>query len=279
MPPGEPAPTITPSLDPPTPAQASSGWPTPARLDAPDDGALWRLYNVLQASFTLAWTAGWISAALVETARRGEPETALTMARRRWGPGLLHGAGARLEIEGGDDVDWQQPHLFVCNHQSMIDVPIAFVALRCNVRFIVKRELTLVPLLGHYIRTTGMISVDRGNSAHARRSIQTAADRMRAGASVLAFPEGTRSLDGSIGPFKKGAFVVAIAAQVPVVPVAIEGAQRVLPRDGFQVRPGVVRVRLGSPLPTAGLRYDDRDLLLDRVRQSLITHHRLIGGS
>jgi 1-acyl-sn-glycerol-3-phosphate acyltransferase len=275
MPPGEPA---SPGA-PPVPADGSGPyWPTPARLDAPDDGLIWLLYNLAQASFTAAWTAGWITAALVETVRRGEPETALAMARQRWGPGLLHGAGARLQIEGGDEVDWSRPHLFVCNHQSMIDVPIAFVSLGCNVRFIAKRELGLLPLLGHYMRATGMIFVDRGDGERARQSIQAAADRMRAGASVLAFPEGTRSIDGSIGPFKKGAFVVAIAAQVPVVPVAIEGAQRVLPRDGFRVRPGVVRVRIGSPIPTAGLGYDDRDALLTRVREALIVQHRLVGG-
>lgn len=258
------------------PAEGWPYWPTPDRIGASDDGPVWMLYNVAQATFTAAWTAGWITAAMVETLRRGEPETALAMARRRWGPGLLHGAGARLAVEGGDDVDWAKPHLFVCNHQSMIDVPIAFVALGCNLRFIAKSELMNLPVLGHYMRSTGMISVDRDDRPGARQSILAAADRMRAGASVLAFPEGTRSTDGEIGPFKKGAFVVAIAAQVPVVPVAIEGAVRVLPRDGFRVRPGLVRVRIGSPIPTEGLTYDDRDLLRERVRAALIAQHQRI---
>jgi 1-acyl-sn-glycerol-3-phosphate acyltransferase len=241
-------------------------------------GLLWSAFNTAQAAFTVGWSALWISAALGVIGLSRRPERALTMARTIWAPGLLRGAGARMRVEGGEGVDWGAPALFVCNHQSMIDIPTAFVALPCPLRFIAKRELAMVPFLGWYMGATGMIFVARGEGEKARQSIRLAGERVRAGASVLAFPEGTRSLDGRIGPFKKGAFVVAIEAQVPVVPVAIEGAQRVLPRGGFRVRPGEIHVKIGDPIPTRGLRYEDRDRLIEQVRGALIDQHRSLGG-
>lgn len=249
---------------------------TPA--EPPLKRALWTAFNTAQAAFTVGWSAFWISAALGVTLATRSPHRALTMARTLWAPGLLRGAGVRLLVQGGDDLDWSAPALFVCNHQSMIDIPTAFMALPCDLRFIAKRELAHVPFLGWYMRATGMIFVERGEGAKARQSIRLAGERVRAGASVLAFPEGTRSLDGRIHEFKKGAFVVAIEAQVPIIPVAIEGAQRVLPRGGFRVRPGDIRVAIGKPIPTRGLRYEDRDPLIAQVRQALATQHRSIGG-
>jgi len=240
--------------------------------------ALWTLFNAGQAAFTVGWSTFWISAALGVTLAARDAHPALVMARRIWAPGLLWGAGVDLQVEGDGGIDWGRPHLFVCNHQSMIDIPTAFMALRCDVRFIAKRELSYLPFLGWYMRATGMIFVDRGQSEQARQSIRLAGERVRAGASVLAFPEGTRTPDGRVHEFKKGAFVVAIEAGVPIVPVAIEGAQRALPRGGFRVRPGVIRVRLGDPIATAGLGYDDRDALIERVRLALIDQHRAIGG-
>ena len=246
--------------------------------ETPVARALWTTFNAGQAAFTVGWSALWISAALGVTLFSRSPERALRMARTIWAPGLLGGAGARLRVEGGGAVDWASPALFVCNHQSMIDIPTAFMALPTGLRFIAKQELAMVPFLGWYMRATGMIFVARGEGARAQQSIRLAGERVRAGASVLAFPEGTRSVDGRIREFKKGAFVVAIEAQVPIVPVAIEGAQRVLPRGGFRVRPGDIRVHIGHPIPTLGLRYEDRDTLIARVRQALSEQHQAIGG-
>lgn len=239
---------------------------------------LWTAFNAGQATFTVGWSAFWISTALGVTLVTRSPEKALTMARTFWAPGLLGGAGARLRVEGGDSVNWQFPALFVCNHQSMIDIPTAFMALPCGLRFIAKQELSSVPFLGWYMRATGMIFVERGEGEKAKQSIRLAGERIRAGASILAFPEGTRSVDGKIHAFKKGAFIVAIEAQIPIVPVAIEGAQRVLPRGGFRVRPGEIHVKIGDPIPTCGLCYEDRDSLITQVRQALIEQHIAIGG-
>lgn len=238
----------------------------------------WLFANVLQAIFTAVWSAFWISLALVALIVTLNPDVPLAMARRFWGPGLLWGSRARLQVEPLPDVDWSKPYIFVMNHQSMIDIVAAFVAIPVNIRFVAKHVLKYVPFLGWYMWATGMIFVDRSNRERAVRSLAAAGERIRGGANILAYPEGTRSRDGAILPFKKGPFVVALQAGVPIIPVALEGAARVLPADGFEVRPGIIRVKFGQPIATAGLGDDDRDALMHRVRDALIDLSVAIGG-
>ena len=238
----------------------------------------WLLLNVAQAIFLGAWSAFWISAALVVRLVTFRSDLPLRMARTCWAPGILWAAGARVVVEGGEGIDWSKPHVFLMNHQSAIDIPVAFRVLPTELRFIAKRVLAKVPFLGWYMWATGMIFVDRERSTEAVASIQRAGARIRAGASILAYPEGTRSRDGRVLPLKKGAFVVAIESQVPVVPVAIAGASDVLSSTGFRVRPGVVRVKIGEPIPTAGMKARDRDPLLRRVHEALLAMNESIGG-
>ncbi len=238
----------------------------------------WFLLNSLQAIFTGVWSAVWITLAGVMTVLTFSREIALVMARKIWGPGLIWGGTATMELVPGAQVDYSRPHIFVMNHQSMLDVPVAFACIPVNLRFVAKRVLKYVPFLGQYMQMTGMIFVDRGNRAQAVESLRQAGERIRAGANIIAFPEGTRSRDGSILPFKKGIFHVAIAAQVPIVPVVAESTGKVLPRDGFRIRPGVVRFKIGEPIATAGLTEKDRDALMKRVRDAMIDLHVSIGG-
>jgi len=238
----------------------------------------WFIANIFQGLFTACWTAFWISCALVMLVLTLNPDVPLAMARRFWGPGLLWGARAKLAIEPLPNVDWSQPHIFISNHQSMIDICAAFVAIPVNIRFVAKQVLKYVPFLGWYMWATGMIFVDRSNRERAVRSLALAGERIRGGANILAYPEGTRSRDGRILPFKKGPFVVALRAGVPIIPVAIEGAGRVLPADGFGVRPGTIRVKFGEPIPTAGLTDDQRDQLMRQVRDAIIDLTASIGG-
>lgn len=239
----------------------------------------WLLLNALQAIFLAVWSAFWITAALVVLLLTFRRDLPLHMARTCWAPGLLWAAGARLEVQVDEAIDWSRPHVFLMNHQSAIDIPVAFSVLRSPLHFVAKRSLAYVPFVGWYMWATGMIFVDRTRSARAVASLRRAGERIRAGASILAYPEGSRSRDGTIRPFKKGAFVVAIESQVPVVPVAIAGADRVLSSTGFRVRPGTIRVRIGAPIPTAGLRRGDRDRLLVQVHRRIVEMHRSIGGA
>lgn len=230
------------------------------------------------AIFLALWSMFWMTAAIVARVVTGSPETSLRWARTRWSTGLFWCCGARVEVSGLENVDFTKPHVFVVNHQSMIDIPALFVALPVNLRFIAKKELLSVPFLGWYMRAAGMIPVDRKNGPEAVETLKRSGAIVAGGASVLAFAEGTRSRTGVIIPFKKGAFMLALQAQVPVVPVAIEGARKALPPDGFAVRPELIRVKVGKPLPTEGLGPDDRDALMLRAHDEVVRMNVELGG-
>jgi 1-acyl-sn-glycerol-3-phosphate acyltransferase len=227
---------------------------------------LWPLINAFQWVVACVWTAGWVTVALIVSAVRGRPDPGLALARLVWGPGLVHLAGARLRIEGRERIDPSRAYFFAANHQSWMDIPVMFADLPVPVLFLAKRELARVPFLGRYIEKMGMLFVDRANRREAMRTMEHAAARLREGRSLLSFPEGTRTPDGRVQRFKTASFAAALEAGVPVVPVAIEGARRVMPRDSFRVRPGVIHVRMGDPVPTSGLTRDDRAELASRVQ-------------
>jgi 1-acyl-sn-glycerol-3-phosphate acyltransferase len=149
--------------------------------------------------------------------------------------------------------------VLVSNHQSLLDIP-TLVSLIPHIRIIAKKELFRIPLFGRAMRRAGFLEIDRSNRAHAFRTIDDAAQRIRAGTSILVFAEGTRSRDDQILPFKKGAFVLATSAGVGVVPVAVRGTNRRLPKGASVVKPGPVYVAFGEVL--AARPSDDRAELL-----------------
>jgi 1-acyl-sn-glycerol-3-phosphate acyltransferase len=134
---------------------------------------------------------------------------------------------------------------------------------------VAKKELVRVPIFGWCLLTTGQIIIDRGNREKAVRSLERAAARIRAGASVIAFPEGTRSAAGSLRPFKSGPFHLAVAAQVPIIPVTVSGSQRITPKGSLNAQAGTVRIVFGKPIPTRGVRLDERNELKARVRAAI----------
>lgn len=213
----------------------------------------WAAWNALQFGFTLCWTAAWISLALLVRLATGGRHWPLRMAAGCWAPGLLWGAGARLEVEGAEHVDWSRNYLLVANHQSVIDICALFRATPLPLHFLLKKEMKQVPFVGWYARATGMLFIDRESPRAGPLLRREAAALLREGHSLCLFPEGTRSRCGAVAPFKGGSFQGAIDAGTPVLPVALEGAGAVLPADGlFRVRPGVIRVRFGAPLPVDG---------------------------
>ena len=240
---------------------------------------LYPLLNVLQALFLATWGAFWITLAGVMALLTLDGNVPLMMARRFWGPMHWRLNGSRMFVEPLPAVDWSQPYIFLMNHQSAMDIPCAFAALPVNIRFVAKHVLKYVPFLGWYMAMTGMIFINRSNHHQAVQSLQRAGERIRSGKSILAFPEGTRSRDGRIMPFKKGPFIIAIAAQVPIIPVAIEGSLQTLPQGSIWLRQHDIRVKVGQPIATQGLTPEDRDALLRRVREAIIQLHREIGGA
>lgn len=205
----------------------------------------------MQFAFTVLWTAVGICMALLAYAVLRDRHWPLRMASRCWAPGLLWGAGARVRVEGLDNVDWTRNYMFVANHQSAIDICALFRAVPVPLRFLLKHEMTRVPLVGRYAKAMGMVFIDRSNRRASTTFLKQSAQVLRDGANLCIFPEGTRSLTGVVAPFKRGAFQSAIDGGVDVVPVALEGSGAVLyPRGFFHVRPGTIRVSFAKPLPT-----------------------------
>ena len=233
-------------------------------------GFLWSAINAVQVVFLVLWTAGWIVAALLVRAFRRDAVPALAMARRGWAPGLLWAAGIRLEVEGLDAVDWTRPHFFAANHQSMVDALTLFHVLPVPLLFVLKEELRRVPFLGWYVTAMGMIFVPRDKRRQSLENLRQCRQRVAAGYSILMFPEGTRSRDGRIGPFKFAVFLPAIDTGTPIVPVVLDGPGKILPRGSFRVRPGTVRVVIGRPVAVEGLGRDQRRELAERVRELMV---------
>lgn len=187
-----------------------------------------------------------------------------------WARDLMEVNGVTMEVEGLDRIPPGVPCVFAANHLSLVDIWLLLVALPGRLRFMAKRELSYYPFLGRALRAAGHIFIDRGNRDRALEAYGEAALVMRGGMSAIVFVEGTRSRDGQLREFKKGAFVLAIAAGVPVVPVRIDGTFEMLARNSLAFRPGPTRVRIGTPLSTDGLRYEDRDALVARCREAIL---------
>lgn len=161
--------------------------------------------------------------------------------------------------------------VFCVNHTSFMDLVSFMVLYRVcpGVRVLYKAEFDRVPLLGRIFRTAGCIPIERAKQDLAFEAVDKSVQALQRGASVLAAPEGTRSRDGVLAPFKKGVFVMAIRAQVPVVPVAIDGARHALPKGAWRIQPATIHVTIGDPVDTTGLGYDDRAALAEQVRARL----------
>lgn len=175
-------------------------------------------------------------------------------------------AGIRIRVEGREQLRAGETVVFCCNHQSNIDPPILFQALHPRLHVLFKRELTKLPLLGKAFQIGGFVPIDRASREQSMAAIEQAAASLRAGNSFLTFPEGTRSRTGALLPFKRGPFLMALKAQVPVVPVAIQGGTASMQKGSPIVRPTTVSVRIGQPVDTRGLDISDREMLADTVR-------------
>ncbi|MBF5043712.1 1-acyl-sn-glycerol-3-phosphate acyltransferase [Aggregicoccus sp. 17bor-14] len=235
--------------------------------------------HLLQLVFLALWSVFWITLSGVAGLLTLNKDVPLAMARRCWASMHWRITGSSLSVEPLPDVDWSKPHIFVMNHQSMMDIPCAFAAIPANIRFVAKHTLKYVPFLGWYMALTGMIFVNRSDRRKAMASLTLAGERIRAGANILAFPEGTRSKDGRILPFKKGPFLLALEAKVPIIPVAIDGTGQVLPAGSFRLRRSAIRMKLGRPIETAHRARSERDALLVEVRDALIQLQKDIGGA
>ncbi len=186
---------------------------------------------------------------------------------RSWGRTVLGAAGARIEARGLEHVSGAGGRILIANHQSFLDIWALMAALPASVRFVAKSELGRIPIFAAATRAAGHVFIDRSDPAGAGAVIREAGERVRSdGLSLVLFPEGTRSDDGRLGRFKRGTFTLAIELQADLVPVAIDGGDRVLGRGAKRVTPGTIHVRCSSPIPLAGMTAADRPALMERAR-------------
>lgn len=212
-------------------------------------------------------------AAAVLAATRGYADGQLRFLARWWGRTICRLAGVRPRINGLANLDGKRPYIFVANHQSQFDIFVLQGYFEYDFRWLAKKELFQIPLLGWGMRRSGYIPVDRGHGRQALASLGVAAQRIAAGTSVVIFPEGTRSPDGQLLPFKAGGMVLAIKAGVEVVPMAIAGTHEILPKGRLLPRPGSVCIEIGRPIASSAYNLKQKQelaaLLEKEVRQLL----------
>lgn len=181
-------------------------------------------------------------------------------APRWWAQLLVKAAGIRVRLHNAERMQSGVPRIYVSNHISWFDV-LTLASILPRYKFVGKAELFRIPIFGRAARAAGMIPIQRENRKSAFESYRVAAERIQAGASVVVFPEGTRGRSYSLRQFKKGPFVLAVAAGVPIVPTIVHGTLEVMSRDSFRVRSGVVHVHFLEPIEASGLTYEDRNRL------------------
>jgi len=195
--------------------------------------------------------------------RAGVPKSIVWSFAKLQARNLCRALGVHVTLQGAELVEKGGPYIFTPNHQAHIDIAALLGFLPGQNRFASKKELFDEPVLGAVMRTLGMLPVDRDDPM---KSIGVLNGAVEQGHSIIIFPEGTRSRDGRLLPFKKGAFVAAIEMGHPIVPVILKGTRRVMPKGGYlSIHPGDAEIIVKPPISTRGLGYDDRDRLRDAV--------------
>jgi 1-acyl-sn-glycerol-3-phosphate acyltransferase len=198
-----------------------------------------------------------------------DPSTLSRVVAGTWARVIAGITPMPVTVVGRDNVAPGQSYVVVSNHQSQFDILALYGWLGIDFRWVMKQELRAIPGLGIACERLGHIYIDRSNHQAALRTINEARERITGGTSVLFFPEGTRSADGRLRPFKKGAFRFALDAGLPILPVTVDGTSEVLPARRYDLRPGRARLVLHPPVPVEGLGLDDLPVLMERVRSAI----------
>ncbi len=198
--------------------------------------------------------------------RRGE---AIHGIARFWANLHLKMSGVKVIMEGTGHLG-SPPYVFMCNHQSALDIYTLLACLPVSFRWIAKRQLFKIPFIGWAMGRAGYISIDRENPREALKAMEGAAKKIRGGTSIIIFPEGTRSQDGILLPFKKGGFTLALRAMVPIVPIGIYGTSKLQPKGSFIPREkGVIYINIGEPIVLEGMDRSAKTKVMDHVRERI----------
>ncbi|MBM4381856.1 MAG: 1-acyl-sn-glycerol-3-phosphate acyltransferase [Deltaproteobacteria bacterium] len=212
------------------------------------------------------YTVFWGALATVVAPFSGE---AIVWIGRNWIRWIFATSRIEVQVEGLEHVRATPCAVYMSNHQSVLDIGAIIETLPVSWRFVAKKELTYVPFFGWALALSDQIVIDRGNRRRSVESLRRAAERVRAGANVIIFPEGTRSPDGKLQPFKSGGFHLAVDAGVPVIPVTVSGSAALTPKHSLKVLSGPVKVVYGAPIPIAGPHARDREALKQRVAAAI----------
>lgn len=183
-----------------------------------------------------------------------------------WSRILLLLSGVTVEIKGAENLLQDRPQLIASNHRGAFDILALQAFIPIRFRWVAKKSLFKIPFIGWSMSLAGYVSIDREKAGSAYKSIERAAEKVKKGASVLIFPEGTRSAAGSLLPFKRGGFLLAIKSGVPIVPVSIRGTENLMKKESVLIRPGAVKIVIGKPIPVSDA---DEKLLMEMVRKAI----------
>ena len=208
---------------------------------------------------------------------KDRPNSIYDKVPRWWSIAVLWAVGVKIRVHGMENVSGKEPRIFASNHVSWFDVPALASTLPRN-RFVAKAELFKVPIFGRAMRSAGMIEIQRDNRKAAFGAYEVAAERIRAGNSVVVFPEGTRGHAYPLRPFKKGPFVLAIAAGVPIVPIILHGSIEIMRKGSLLAHPGTIDIHLLEPVSTSSVDYDHREALMQTVRMRMADAMRDLYG-
>jgi 1-acyl-sn-glycerol-3-phosphate acyltransferase len=186
-----------------------------------------------------------------------------------WARSICAASGVTVQVEGTEHLAPDRPYIFAANHQSQFDILALQGFLGIDFRWLAKKELFKVPIWGTAMRRAGYIPIDRSHGRQAIKSLDGAAQKIARGTSVIIFPEGTRSKDGKLQKFKSGAMRLAIKSGVPLVPVAITGTYKILPKGRLLVRSGQVTIRAGQPIDTQGYKSKDKNELAALLQEAV----------
>ncbi len=185
---------------------------------------------------------------------------------RMWARSIMFASRIKVTVNGLANIDPTQSYVYMSNHQSNFDIPVLLAYLPVQFRWLAKAELFKIPIFGRAMRGAGYIKIDRYNQESAFESINEAARKMKNGVSAMIFPEGTRSRDGNIRSFKKGGFVMAVNAGVPIVPIVLKGTWTIMDKSSLRINTGEVSLNILAPIATTGYTRETKDDLIKSVR-------------
>ena len=178
----------------------------------------------------------------------------------------------RVKVQGQENINSKTSYIFVANHQSLYDMPLVYGWLKNNFKWIIKKEFRKMPIMGKTCELMGHIFIDRTNPMRAKQSLDIAKQKLKQGnSSIFLFPEGTRTRNGQIGKFKRGAFTIARDLHLPIVPITINGAFNALPKGINYITPGSIEMIIHSPIDTTNLNDENLNEIVNQVKTIIQT--------